>query len=70
MRPSPRPDRLDGPPDTGTAADYAGRLLVIPRDNPVTVGGEQVHPGQCALADDIASVEFPQDGCCLIARPV
>ena len=63
-------DRLDGPPDTGTAADYAGRLLVIPRDNPVTVGGEQVHPGQCALADDIASVEFPQDGCCLIARPV
>lgn len=63
-------DRLDGRPDAATVSDYPDRLLVIPRDNPVRVDGVQVQPGQCALADTIQSIEFPQDGCCLIARPI
>lgn len=62
-------DRLDGSPDAATAADYPASLLVIPRDQPVIVAGEKVQPGQCALAENIQSVEFPPTGCCLIVRP-
>jgi len=63
-------DRLDGLPDASLAADYPGPLLVIPRDAEVSVNGERVGPGQCALADSIESVGFSAEGRCLIARPV
>lgn len=64
-----RLDRLDGPPPAETAARYSGALLVIPLDSPVRVAGEQVTPGQCALATDLAAVEFPDHGLSLIAQP-
>ena len=65
-----RLDRLDGAPDEATRARYGSRpLLVIPVDAPVTLAGETVAPGGCALADEIAAVGFG-DGRVLIAQPV
>lgn len=62
-----RLDRLDGPPDAATAARYRGPLLVLPLDQPMTVGGTLVAPGQCALADDLTAIEFA--GTSLITQP-
>lgn len=62
-------DRVDGLPDQALAADYPGRLLVIPRDATLSVAGQPVEPGQCALADSIEDVGFVFEGRCLIARP-
>ena len=65
-----RLDRLDGAANEATRARYGGRpLLVIPVDAPVTLAGEIIAPGQCALADDFAAVEFGE-GRALIAQPV
>ena len=61
--------RLDGPPDGSLLAEYAGPLLVIPRNGPVDVAGEAVAPGQCALAGSLASVAIPADTLAVIARP-
>lgn len=65
-----RLDRIDGLPDRQTAARYAGPLLVVPLDCTVTVGGALVAPGQCALADDLAAIDFPASGLSLITQPV
>ena len=65
-----RLDRLDGAPDEATRTRYGDRpLLVIPVDAPVTLAGETVPPGGCALADDIGAISFG-DGRTLIAQPV
>ncbi|GGD57281.1 class I mannose-6-phosphate isomerase [Croceicoccus mobilis] len=63
-------DKVEGAPDAAISGDYPGALLVIPRDADVTVDGEVVHPGQCALASSIAAVDFAQHGHCLITRPL
>lgn len=65
-----RLDRLDGPPDAATAARYAGPFLLVPLDCTLTVGGEAVAPGQCALAADLAAIAFAASGLSLIAQPV
>ncbi|GGD86532.1 mannose-6-phosphate isomerase [Tsuneonella deserti] len=65
-----RLDRLDGAPGDAAMARYDDRpLLVIPVDAPVTLGGETVPPGGCALADNLAAVRFGEGGT-LIAQPV
>lgn len=61
-----RLDRLDGDPDTATTARYHGALLVMPLDQSLSVAGEQIIPGQCALAADLSEVECA--GRCLIAQ--
>jgi len=65
-----RLDRIDGTPPADLAALYDGPLLVIPREGEATVEGENVAPGQCALAHLIADVGFAPEGSCLIARPL
>ena len=62
-------DRVAGAPDAATAARYAGRLLVIPLDMAVKVAGDDVAPGQCALAEHLDQVDFSASGQCLIAAP-
>ena len=65
-----RLDRLDGAPDPATASRYVGPLLVVPLDCTVAVDGEQVAPGQCALAEALAGIDFPASGLSLIAQPL
>jgi len=65
-----RLDQLAGPPDAAISARYRGKLLVIPREGDVVVDGENISPGQCALADEIDAVIFAPDGTCLIAQPM
>jgi mannose-6-phosphate isomerase len=65
-----RLDRLDGSPDEATRSRYGnGRLLVIPVDAPVTLGGETVPPGGCGLADNLSAIGFGK-GQALIAQPL
>jgi mannose-6-phosphate isomerase len=65
-----RLDRVDGMPDAATAHRYSGNLLVVPLDCTVTVEGQAVTLGQCALAASLAAIDFPATGLCLIAQPV
>jgi mannose-6-phosphate isomerase len=61
--------RLDGAPDVALRDEYAGPLLVIPREGEVTIGGETIAPGGCGYAAGIGAVAFAREGRCLIARP-
>lgn len=66
-----RLDRLDGPPSGSVQSRYgSGPLLVIPLDCTVTVAGQSVGAGQCALADSLGATRFPESGLCLIAQPL
>ena len=62
-------DQVEGTPGSSVAARYVGALLVIPREGHVTVEGEMIVPGSCALASGLDKVEFAPDGICLIACP-
>lgn len=64
-----RLDQVQGAPAPNVAAAFDGRLLVIPRVGDVTVAGEVIAPGECALAEDLAAVDFGT-ATCLIARPL
>lgn len=63
-----RLDRLDGPPDAGLAARYAGPVLVIPLDAPVRVDAASIAPGECGIALNLGAVDCA--GRCLIAQPL
>ena len=63
-------DRVQGAPDAAAAARYSGRLLVIPLDAALTVAGEAISPGQCALAEQLGQVDFSAGGHCLLAATV
>lgn len=65
-----RLDRLDGVPDAGIESRYLGQLFIIPLDCGVTVGGEAIEPGECALAGSLEVIDFPASGRCLIAQSV
>ncbi len=60
--------RTDGPADDPAVFGDAA-LLVIPLDAAVTIAGERVEPGQCALADNLSVVDFPAEGRVLLAQP-
>lgn len=62
-------DQVAGEPGSEVQARYAGKLLVIPREGTIQVGGEDVAPGGCALAESLADVTFVRDGLCLLAAP-
>jgi mannose-6-phosphate isomerase len=56
---------------SGIAADYEGApLLVIPRDQPAQVAGQDIAPGQCGLALSIADVTLSAQGTYLLAQPL
>lgn len=63
-----RLDRIDGPPAQAIAKHYDGALLVVPLDNPVQIAGEEIAPGECALAPALDAISIT--GRCLIAQPV
>ena len=64
-----RLDQVEGAPGPDVVERYAGPLLVIPREGPVHIGGEEIAAGGCGLADSIGEVEFASSGLCLIAQP-
>lgn len=65
-----RLDQIEGAPDEGVQSRYgADKLLVIPRNGSVKVGGEEIAPGGCGLAQSLAEVTFADTGLCLIAQP-
>lgn len=63
-----RLDRLEGAPSAEMAARYCGPLLVMPLSGAVTVAGEAVEPGQCALAQSLEALEVANHSQLLIAQ--
>ncbi|HKT84560.1 MAG TPA: class I mannose-6-phosphate isomerase [Novosphingobium sp.] len=61
-------DQVEGEPAPEITARYPGAMLVIPRAGAVTVGGEAVAPGGCALAKSLGEIGFTPDSVCLLAR--
>ncbi len=59
--------RTDGSPSDKAAFGDAP-LLVIPLDAEVSVGGETVAPGGCALSARLSDVVFAEDGRALLAQ--
>lgn len=57
-----RAHRIDGLPDADLAARYAGPVLVLPRTGVVSIGGEELEPGTCGLAQGLGAVRFAADG--------
>ena len=65
-----RLDRLHGPASAAASARYGSApLLVIPRSLGVSVCGEAVAPGECALAPGLADVVLAPDAKTLITQP-
>src|SRR5690606_7788753 len=64
-----RLDRVDGPPSEEIAAHYTGPLLAIPLTGTVTIGDEEITPGQCAVAANLTELAVAQDALCLLAHP-
>lgn len=60
--------RIEGQPDATLLAQYDAPSLVIPRSGAVSVDGEVVAVGQCALASNLASVDFGGHALAVIAR--
>lgn len=65
-----RLDRVAGAPDVATRATYGtAPVLAIPLDRSVSIGGEAIAPGCCGFSTSLASIDFANDGLCLIAQP-
>ncbi|MFD2579466.1 class I mannose-6-phosphate isomerase [Novosphingobium colocasiae] len=62
-----RLDQVSGVPDAALMARYPGAVLVIPREGSLTVAGQDVAPGGCALAMALGEVQFAREGTCLLA---
>lgn len=65
-----RLDQIAGEPDMETAQHYTAPFLIMPTRQPVNVAGEQIMPGECALAESLDSVQFSDAGVCLLALPL
>ncbi len=64
-------DRLDGPASVGAASRYGtAPLLVISRSAGVSVCGDAIASGECALAASLADVVLESNAKSLIAQPV
>ncbi|MGE8135403.1 class I mannose-6-phosphate isomerase [Novosphingobium subterraneum] len=64
-----RADCVIGEPAADVQNAYDGQCLVIPVDAAVSVAGEAVDVGHCALAAAAADVAFSASGTCLLVRP-
>ncbi|MXO73515.1 class I mannose-6-phosphate isomerase [Alteraurantiacibacter buctensis] len=62
--------RVTGQPAADVAARYPGRLLVIPLTGTVSVAGEEVAAGGCALAGTIGEVVIADGAEALLAAPL
>lgn len=60
-------DQIEGEPGADIAARYSGALLVLPLQGRVSLVGERLTPGNCAVAASIEEIQFGQDSLCLIA---
>jgi mannose-6-phosphate isomerase len=61
--------RVDGKPDAALRAQYQRPLLVIPRTGQVTLDGEVLVAGDCAVAPGIDALGFSADGSCILVHP-
>lgn len=61
--------RLDGEPDAALRAQYRRPLLVIPRTGQVTLDGEALVAGDCAVAPGIDALEFGPGASCILVHP-
>jgi len=64
-----RLDQVEGVPEPELSERYSGPILLIPREGPVHVAGEEIAAGECALAESLSDVEFANSGICLIVQP-
>lgn len=64
-----RLDRAEGPPDGELAARYDGPLLAIPLDGSVSIAGDTIAPGECAMAASIEELAIAPGTRCLLAQP-
>lgn len=62
-------DQVAGEPGDDIATRYTGALLVIPREGPVHIAGQEIAPGGCGVADRLADVTFASSGLYLLAAP-
>lgn len=62
--------QVSGAPSGEVLRRFAGRVLVIPVDGTVTVGGEAFAAGTCIQVDNLAEVMFPDVGRALVAQPL
>ena len=60
--------RIDGVPDAGVRAIYAGPVLVLPRKGAVRMGDEVLHPGECAEIQGLDAAVFDGDGQAIVVR--
>jgi len=61
-------DRLEGPITRDIANYYSGSLLVIPLSEGVSIEGQRVDVGQCALTDNISAVGASENSLYLLTR--
>jgi mannose-6-phosphate isomerase len=65
-----RLDRIVGRPPASLAARYGqAPVLIIPERGALSVAGETVPPGSCALAPSLAAIGFASEAIWLIAQP-
>lgn len=60
--------RIDGIPDAGLRALYAGPVLVLPRRGTVQIGDTVVGPGACGLSEGLDAATFADDGQAIVVR--
>jgi mannose-6-phosphate isomerase len=60
-------DQVEGQPGPAIAERYSGALLILPLQGRVSLVGERLAPGNCAVARSIEEVQFGRDSLCLIA---
>jgi len=66
-----RLDRVQGTPDASTLARFGeGALLLVPVAGDVSVAGETVPPGACALVGDATTISADADALLLLTQPV
>lgn len=62
-----RLDQVAGAPGEDLRSAYCDELLVIPRRGTYGIDGDNVGPGECALASSLANLVIPENGVCLVA---
>jgi mannose-6-phosphate isomerase len=66
-----RLDQVVGPPGEAIAARFGDApLLAMPRTGTITVEGEAVVPGACALVEQVSALSVPGGAVVLLAQPV
>jgi mannose-6-phosphate isomerase len=62
-------DRIEGPLDNATAARFRGPSIAVPLNRPITVGAEEIEPGQCAIVPSLDLLQIAPGTQCLLAQP-